>query len=226
MRQLIEKDFTFEIIETFDNHKVSFSVDERLAHCRIEGYLKAIILTGLKNQDGMCDDYRLVLSFIDEPEKLFYVRTSTIDTKIQLQSGNKIEVIDLLNKQITEKINSGFYDKKTPENKVTRHSNDLIIWSDSSSLEIAYHYKDGLRKLRLDSISYKPSTNALYFSCFCYMRKNTRTFKSDTFNNAIIYNDKEYSLKDFLTEILCISIPDLQKSIIEFDIKMGYRPAE
>lgn len=226
MRNLIEKDFTFEVIETFNHHQVSFSIEENYSNKKIEGYLKAIIITGLRNSNGVYSDYRLVLAFLDNPEKLFYLEPNKICTKIKLQSGNKIEVNDLFDKQIVEKINSGFYNEKTKENKPVRNSYDLIIWSDATPLKIAYPYKGGIRELLLDSVSYKASTGALYFSCFCLMRKSTRTFRSDTFNDEIIYENNTYSLQEFLTDVLMLSIADLSKVMAEFDVQMGFAPAK
>lgn len=224
LQEKIKPYFRFEIIKEFKPHLISFGfANGRSQSQRINALLNAIIITNLcrfSDEANKTSDYQLVLSYPETPDQFFFISIYDIYSTITLQSGNKFEVEELVGDELANKINSGFYNKKTEENRVKRAKpvdNKVVVWTDSESLPIAYPYKDGLRELRLDEISYNPSTKALYFKCFCYMRKQGRTFKADTFNDQIIFQGQEYTLKGFLSDVLCISPEELNEICQKID---------
>lgn len=212
MLEQINKCFYFEVIQEFKPHLVSFGVRSGDDWTRISGILRGVICTGMRRFNDTpktTSDYRLVLGFEDCPDKFFFVSFFDITSKIQLQSGNKIDIEEFIKDELRETINSGFYNERTEANHPKKPRDDgLILWADDP-IEFSYPYNDDFRKLRLMQISYKKTTESIYFKCFCYMRKQVRTFRGDSFNDHIIYNDKTYTLESFLNDVFCFTKEDL-----------------
>ncbi|URL05934.1 hypothetical protein L4F92_07585 [Avibacterium sp. 21-595] len=184
-------------------HKIDFWYElEDGTRERIISYLVGIAdLT----PDSSDDDWEpaFVLNDDLDTKDYYLVASRRITSKVKVRSGDYFYPEEIITKQFLNDLENGKYDKKL-KNFNDYDSKQKIIW-DGKPFDFSYPYQGGFRKLRLDHILYNPEKQGIYWKCFCYMKKTTRTFKQESFKNAVFINDKEYSMNDFYIEFLKVN---------------------
>lgn len=101
--------------------------------------------------------------------------------------------------------------KQDLKNKI---DNEVIAWSsgnDGKSVYFTCMNKGEKRELRVDEIFFNVNKQAIYWKCFCFTRKSTRTFKDDSLKAPFFIDDKEYSKEEFFNQVLGISYDDIKQ---------------
>lgn len=185
-------------------HLISFSTyDQNWKRYQLSCYLLSVVSLN----DGKSTTNFINISLNDET---YRIDSELILTKIKLQSGKKFYLDEFFSTNLIEQINSGIHDKLIKNTANPNDENLPILWADKP-IHFSYPYNGGLRELRLDRIMLNPE-KGIYWKCFCFMRKMTRTFKQDTLGNTLLVDGKEYSLDDFYRLFLKIN-PDTMELI-------------
>lgn len=195
-----------EIIAEFSPaHTISYSIpDENGKKVKIIANLEAIVIANYFKPFRV-SDLCFYVSNPENKEQIMIVPISEISSKVTLQSGHKFEPYEIAKPVIIDQINKGIFNTK----KKSTNAEDIsiILWEDNPKIMFSYPYEGGMRELRLDKVFM--NEKGIYFRCFCMLKKSTRTFNISNIGHSLFMENKEYSMKDFFTNILNIDLNNL-----------------
>ncbi|KGQ55827.1 hypothetical protein IO45_12340 [Gallibacterium anatis] len=177
------------VIELKKPHLISFSIyGQNWKRVQISCHLVSVL--SISNNKSTTKLLNILLN-----NKTYTIDSDSVLTKIKLQSGKKFYFDEFFSTNLIEQINAGMHDKpiKSPANP--NDENLPIIWADKP-IKFSYPYNGGLRELRLDRIMLNPE-KGIYWKCFCFMKKSTRTFKESSLGDVLFVDNKEFSIDDF-----------------------------